>query len=749
MAGRDVTVALDLGSEATVAFARIGAGDPFSVPLQHFAAAFTQVPATLKGDDGAPSHRIRSRYAARPRVLLPSGPEARTDPAGFEAVLPEGHATLPLVDLDRFARDPGLQDDVEARERSLFRFFDDERTPVDLDEILPNAKLVFARSVGEERRLTYRDAGGRPGEFRVRPTEMIVEQTAALLETFVRRHPKFAGREWDRFDVVLTVPNTYSPTHRRSLSEGVERRLPGSRVRAISESDAIVHAYWTRTRPSARRAGDEIHRIATFDVGKGTVDLSLMNVEWGLPPEGSGLDAGTKVLVNRRIAQAGGAWGGARVSFAVARLLESLLARAWHRTTGEGLPFGLTFAVPAGRAHREDLKTILGRFERVVEAHKRRITEGKRFADLRNDDLPAAADARAILRFLRGPDRAFGPDEIEALEEALMAPETQRSRPEAQIDFREFDSAVDVIVAKALSYVGELARGLLSSLGRTEAVGSPTEAIRRLGEAATEGEKARTVVHFVVSGQGARFGPLRAELERTLRKAGMPEPVRVGGPEGLASALPIVPKKGLLATIKDAVRLTEDAAPAERSLRVSATFRGADRKDACARGALDWGVDHTREDLNPDAELGLLVLVRGGEAEGVDMDRLQRDGAIEMAAARTTASGETIFEDLTVHYLPSRGSDPGEAMATRPIARITERGRTVRLERTTSPAETGFTFRILLDGRPVDLNPDHGGTTADETTPEDLRALLWPSRLMDDPDRAAWIVASEEEEIEE
>lgn len=88
--------------------------------------------------------------------------------------------------------------------------------------------------------------------------------------------------------IVLTVPNTFSPRHRKTIEEIVKSSLNNLEIRDIcfvSESDAVACYYLNHRHEinkSLNRSTDKINEgenILVYDMGAGTLDLSLFSLE--------------------------------------------------------------------------------------------------------------------------------------------------------------------------------------------------------------------------------------------------------------------------------------------------------------------------------------------------------------------------------------------------------------------------------------------------------------------------------------
>lgn len=114
------------------------------------------------------------------------------------------------------------------------------------------------------------------------PTDEVVEGAfAALASAYLDNPLNRAGR------IIITHPNTFSPVHRdrlrRCALNGLGARLGvhlAERFELISESDAIAfHHCRSRLRQGAVNPEE---RVLVFDLGAGTLDLTLIKVDWAV-----------------------------------------------------------------------------------------------------------------------------------------------------------------------------------------------------------------------------------------------------------------------------------------------------------------------------------------------------------------------------------------------------------------------------------------------------------------------------------
>jgi hypothetical protein len=404
-----IRISMDLGSDTTVAFVALpGEIEYKRIDLQFFLRALTPEPDLLRDGNGAVSHRLKSRYAVNPQFNSSHEAHRRENTRyGYVELLPLDHATLNLIDYDRYLREvrkqgPLVDTSIDSN-RCFFKFIDDVTTPFAFNMLLPNPKLVFQSGVGLDRQYEVR-SDGTVQFIKVHPVELIKNQVCLILENFVRPHQALRssdGRmpEWEDCAVILTVPNTYSPFHREVLAQAVGETL-GCDVVTITESDAIVFYYIAAVKPDAGLTLEDLRsmhqKYLTIDVGKGTTDLTLMSVTYKEATEAEKRNRGVPVdrpFCVRHVnvqARTGRASGGAKMTFLIARFLESLVdynvCRALQTMPGipddkvgvlrgfTRLPFRLTTKSPAVQVAEDSAQSCrLLEFERLCEWFKREL----------------------------------------------------------------------------------------------------------------------------------------------------------------------------------------------------------------------------------------------------------------------------------------------------------------------------------------------------------------------------------------
>lgn len=118
------------------------------------------------------------------------------------------------------------------------------------------------------------------------PLEKMVESGFAALAEGYLFDPGYRAEQ-----IVITHPNTFTPRHRDLLHRIVHTALGKpkrfgiplpERIRLMSESDAVAYHYCMEQMRGQPRAG--IERLLVYDFGAGTLDLSLIEVEWKQEP---------------------------------------------------------------------------------------------------------------------------------------------------------------------------------------------------------------------------------------------------------------------------------------------------------------------------------------------------------------------------------------------------------------------------------------------------------------------------------
>jgi len=147
-----------------------------------------------------------------------------------------------------------------------------------------------ARSIHLPKKIEFMENGEKVSKDTL-PLDKVVESGfAALAEAYLLVEPDYRADQ-----IVICHPNTFTRRH-QELLHGIAQRalskperplgepergfgipLP-ERIRLISESDAVAYHYCATQMRGQPRKGTE--RILVYDFGAGTLDLSLIRVEW-------------------------------------------------------------------------------------------------------------------------------------------------------------------------------------------------------------------------------------------------------------------------------------------------------------------------------------------------------------------------------------------------------------------------------------------------------------------------------------
>jgi hypothetical protein len=114
--------------------------------------------------------------------------------------------------------------------------------------------------------------------------KVIISGYAALAEGYIAYFEEFKKGG----QIVLSYPNTFTIFHQRklhdiawkALKEPLGINLP-ERIRLISESDAVAFSYCQQRRLNKEHVTKERERLLVYDFGAGTLDLSLISINWG------------------------------------------------------------------------------------------------------------------------------------------------------------------------------------------------------------------------------------------------------------------------------------------------------------------------------------------------------------------------------------------------------------------------------------------------------------------------------------
>jgi hypothetical protein len=356
-------VALDLGSESMAAYCQAeNASQGEMIDLVEHAQS-------LLGPNKQPVQYIfeedRSR-SPRLRTII-SLEDNRQGP-----VLDDCHATL---------------DFTAQYADSLLTYFHDKGSAI--DNVMPNPKIPF--QFGSEKIIPEVRAKG-DGTVRHSPEVLLQNITAQVLRNFVLNSRQLRNVQEENIHLTLTVPNVYSLTHAESIRKFIESRFGFRVVDVLYESDAL--AYFAllassqtddpdlqdfRERIGARRG--TLLRLATLDIGRGTTDLSLVQLD--MPPGGG---RGDHLVLGRT----GSCQGGNSLSYIFAEYYNELLVKALNKYS-----ITWTYDFLSRRNLFVRYQNKLSRMlEELIELVKRSITEDFRI------EAPQAEQEQLIDRII-------------------------------------------------------------------------------------------------------------------------------------------------------------------------------------------------------------------------------------------------------------------------------------------------------------------------------------------------------------
>lgn len=358
-------VALDLGSESMAAYYE-GPNKREMIKLQEYAEKLLEVkPYLLTDSKKKPLPWLRTRISLEKMNLSRS--------------LSESHVILDFIDKngDQIKFTDGDGNEMVPYKKSLFRYFHEkvEETAPLIDNPIPNPKILFqkgAKDVIPAERLEN-------GEYPISPEELIQYLTTQVVRNFILKSSALKNVRPEQIQLTLTVPNVYSLNHVESLKRFVEEHADGVKVEALYESEAVAYfalgAPMSHDHPNFKKFKDKIGRtyrkrkelrIVTIDIGRGTTDLSLIQIKSRKSKE---KESRASHFV---LARVGKSDGGNRLSYELAKYYDKQLNRAFEDSLHMSSPFDfLTKAVRAAKQQSLAIRVL----ENLIEKVKRSISE--------------------------------------------------------------------------------------------------------------------------------------------------------------------------------------------------------------------------------------------------------------------------------------------------------------------------------------------------------------------------------------
>ena len=286
-----------------------------------------------------------------------------------QTTVPEEHARMRFIEWSGpdWSGEPRLN--RQQWQRSIFELFSPQNGRHEHFLAMPNPKVLFqykADKVLPKPRSTREDRA----EVSLSAELLITHLTTLIINNLILSSTALHEVPPESIHLTLTVPNVYSVEHVERLRRRVAELTGLEHVAAISESDALAHYYWSRQTEAP--AGRKVN-ILTFDIGRGTTDVSLIRFE----TVGS---SGT--VMHAILGRTGRTSGGGALTYLIAEFYEERIQHAFAKHLGElgfqTMPLGFTFASQDRPEASEAFRQGLVAFERYIDILKRSFTRDYR-----------------------------------------------------------------------------------------------------------------------------------------------------------------------------------------------------------------------------------------------------------------------------------------------------------------------------------------------------------------------------------
>lgn len=230
----------------------------------------------------------------------------------------------------------------------------------------------YVQLLGE---VSCQNGADKPFKTRALPLDDLMEASyAALAEAYLKQAGPLGARQ-----VVLCHPNTFSDLHCERLRGIARRALLGrlniphpKHIKLLSESDAVAYAYCWERMGGSPPSGTE--RVLVYDLGAGTLDLSIIRIEWNRDPV---------YPIFRERHHMGVAVAGNYFDEVIARIVDELLSKPEVRGTS-GLQYSrpVVSSVAADRHQSNAARSLWNEIRQAkhqwVEGGRFEVTVGKR-----------------------------------------------------------------------------------------------------------------------------------------------------------------------------------------------------------------------------------------------------------------------------------------------------------------------------------------------------------------------------------
>ncbi|MCX6579778.1 MAG: Hsp70 family protein [Candidatus Aminicenantes bacterium] len=309
-------ISLDLGSETMAAFCQLyGKPERKRINLQEFA------PILVDFDGQDIDYLLIERNGKKEKSKRLRTLIALMDQRQPEDI-PDSHALLDFVD----EKGNLVVTDGEAEyKKSLFEYFYKKEQAYSR-VVLPNPKIPFQEGAGEIIPIietTYKKY------IRYSPEKLFQHLITQIIRNFVLKSSEYRNRKIKDEDgqdiddhLILTIPNVFSLTHAENIKDYVIKITGIKNVDIIYESDAVAYYvmdaideetqfnnFRTSLKKNLKNNPKRDFQILTFDIGHGTTDLSLIEIN---EPKGQGKADRRTFYVKAR---AGKSHGGSRLNY--------------------------------------------------------------------------------------------------------------------------------------------------------------------------------------------------------------------------------------------------------------------------------------------------------------------------------------------------------------------------------------------------------------------------------------------------
>ncbi len=763
-------IALDLGSESTTAmFFSEGSNSLIEIDLQYPAYAQAKRPLFMM-TDGTRSKGLRTRFFA----------QTFGDEWQHNGSLQWDMPKEPFI-VDPTYEAKTTRNDVVDRgpaSKGPISYFLEVSHQNKNSEWLPNAKVVF---LAEPTRVRRFESVTQGVGLDLDPQQIIRLQLSQILNQFalqnplVRRRRSNSGSDWGGTSIVLSVPNSYSPTNSTAIKKFVEQDCPHANVSCISESDALVLYCCSQFKVARREAlGVDANplsqmTILTLDIGKGTTDATLAVVG----PKNNRLSITPK-------ARTGKFTGGAKLTYSLVKFLEQLAIHTLRGYAWMNDPSRFHTRLDNVRQARPGLPIHFSQLEefcnelktkwssqwqkkqspvlleppnlRLAEAVARGMVHGwsgeqeiefdvnvnwarpEPPADVEAPEMQTPLEwevaVRSLTRVLSALPTVFlhcrqpNRESDVALRNLGLEPATVR---------RLWTSLADSVSTYVTENVDEVFQELYLEFqyGLNSSISMPVDSIDAVQGLASTGHYRNSSIRpsqfrIMVAGKGSLFRPIRDRLHELARHAGVQ--VSIGDS-------PAKPKSNWLAWMFgkpephvgpiDLMRSTRNGAPVMRMLT------GEECKRACVEGTIHCYMNDVSA-IEPYLSGLLVIEPTNSPIQVVDMAALNREkkwDSVDLGSGDVEVASRILyFPSMLKGFEYVRAIDEGESPSENdPTVIPTRILRTKRVRLTWIDGA----FSILRDERGtwVEVPPPTLTPTAETDVPELLAPLLWPALM--------------------